>query len=120
MATVLEQCATDEQRSVVRFLWQNDSMQRIFIKKCFLFTVGSVVHNWVEKRGKCFADDEEVETDLRKWLRQQSKRLLCCGFRRTGKSIGKYINVGGFFLHFRITHVLRFISIWDLFTDSPL
>jgi hypothetical protein len=23
------------------------------------------VHNWVQKRGKCFADDEEVETDVR-------------------------------------------------------
>jgi hypothetical protein len=22
------------------------------------------VHNWVEKRGRCFADDEEVETGV--------------------------------------------------------
>jgi hypothetical protein len=30
------------------------------------------VHNWNEKRGKLFADDdEEVETDVRQWLRQQ-------------------------------------------------
>jgi hypothetical protein len=35
---------TEEQRSVVRFCGQNDSMQRIFIKKCFLFMVGSVCH----------------------------------------------------------------------------
>jgi hypothetical protein len=44
-------------------------MQKIFIKKCFLFTVGSVLSreavNWVEKRGKHFADDEEVETEAR-------------------------------------------------------
>jgi hypothetical protein len=33
------------------------------------------VHNWVEKCGKLFADDEEVETEVRKWLRQQSKDL---------------------------------------------
>jgi hypothetical protein len=32
-----------------------------------------VVHNWVEKRGKRFAVDEEVETDAREWLRQQLK-----------------------------------------------
>jgi hypothetical protein len=38
---------------------------------------------------KCFADDEEVETEVRKWLRQQSKRFLCHGFRRTGKAIGQ-------------------------------
>jgi hypothetical protein len=37
MATVLED--TEEQRSVVRFCGQKDSMQRKFIKKCFLFTV---------------------------------------------------------------------------------
>jgi hypothetical protein len=28
------------------------------------------VHNWVEKRGKCFADDEEVEAKVPKWLRK--------------------------------------------------
>jgi hypothetical protein len=43
MATVLEECNTEKQRSVVLFLWAKDSMQRIFIKRCFLFTVGSVV-----------------------------------------------------------------------------
>jgi hypothetical protein len=42
MATVLEECTNEEQRSVVRFCGQKDSMQRILIKKCFLFTVGSV------------------------------------------------------------------------------
>jgi hypothetical protein len=43
MATVLEECNTEEQRSVVRFFYgQKDSVRRIFIKKCFLFTVGSV------------------------------------------------------------------------------
>jgi hypothetical protein len=31
------------------------------------------VHKWAEKRGRRFADDEEVETKVRKWLRQQSK-----------------------------------------------
>jgi hypothetical protein len=38
MVTVLEVFTTEDQRSVVL----RDSMQRIFIKKCFLFTVGSV------------------------------------------------------------------------------
>jgi hypothetical protein len=41
MATFLEY-TIEEQRSVVLFFCgQKDSMQRIFIKKCFLFTVGS-------------------------------------------------------------------------------
>jgi hypothetical protein len=38
--------------------------------------------------GKCFADDEEVETKVWKLLRQV-KRLLCCGFRRTGNAMGQ-------------------------------
>jgi hypothetical protein len=85
-----------------------------------------VVHKWVEKfslgRSKA-ADDvrpgaEVVETIV--------NRLLCFGFRRTGKAMGQVyqswwricreINV---FLQFRISHILRFIPICDLFTDSP-
>jgi hypothetical protein len=42
MVTMLEEYATKKQNSVVRFCGQKDSMQRIFIKKCFPFTVGSV------------------------------------------------------------------------------
>jgi hypothetical protein len=41
MATVLE-CTTEEQNSVLRFLWAKDSVQRIFVKECFLFMVGSI------------------------------------------------------------------------------
>jgi hypothetical protein len=72
--TVLEVCTTEEQHSVVRFLWAKDSMQRMFMKKCFLFTVGSVCRvKRFSLSGKRFADDEEVKTEVRKWLRQQSK-----------------------------------------------
>jgi hypothetical protein len=42
MATVLEECSTEEQRYLVCFLWVKGSMQSIFIKKCFLFTAISV------------------------------------------------------------------------------
>jgi hypothetical protein len=51
-------------------------MQRIVINKCFLFIVGSVCRlkrfTPCQLGGKRFADDEEVETEVRKWLRQQS------------------------------------------------
>jgi transposase len=33
---------------------------------------------------KRFTDDEEVQTEVRKWL-----RLLCCGFQRTDKAKGQ-------------------------------
>jgi hypothetical protein len=65
-------------------------MQKLCIKKCFLFTVGSVCRvKRSHLSGKRFAG-EEVETEVRKWLRQQLKRLLCCGFRRTGKAMGQF------------------------------
>jgi hypothetical protein len=35
--------------------------------------------------GKRFADDEEVETEVRKWLRQQSKDLYVAGFDSVAK-----------------------------------
>jgi hypothetical protein len=65
-------------------------MQRIFVKKRFLFTVGTVyrVKRFTSESRNCHLDGkrfatEEVETEMRKWLRQQSKRLLCGGFRLT-------------------------------------
>jgi hypothetical protein len=49
----------------VRFCGQKDSMQRIFVKKYFLFTVRSVCRvKRFSLGGKCFADDE-VETEVR-------------------------------------------------------
>jgi hypothetical protein len=42
IATVFEVYTTEEQRSSLRFYGQKDSMQRIFIKKCFLLAVESV------------------------------------------------------------------------------
>jgi hypothetical protein len=84
-----------------------------------------VVHSWVEKHGKCFTDDKEVETEVRKWLRQQSKDFCAVGFDALVKRWGKCINIDGgyvekqMFFQVRTAHVLRFISICDLFTDSP-
>jgi hypothetical protein len=49
----------------------------VYSGKCLLC---KVVHKWVEKLGKRFADDEEVETEVQKWLRQQSKDFYVAGF----------------------------------------
>jgi hypothetical protein len=49
-------------------------MQRTFIKKYFLFTVGSVCPvKRFHLGGKRLADDGEIEAEVQKWLRQQSK-----------------------------------------------
>jgi hypothetical protein len=53
------------------------------------------VHQLVEKRGAHYADDEEAETELRKWLRQQSKDFYATGFGALVMRWNKTINVGG-------------------------
>jgi hypothetical protein len=64
--------------------------------KCFQFTVGSVCRaKWFKIGCKRFADDEEVETELPKWLRQQSKDFCAVGFDAVVKRWDKCINVGG-------------------------
>jgi hypothetical protein len=45
--------------------------------------------------GKYFLDEEEVETDMRKWLRQQSNDSYAAGFDALVKRWDKFINFGG-------------------------
>jgi hypothetical protein len=52
------------------------------------------VQNWVEKRGKIFADDEDDETEVRKWLRQQSKDFCAAGFDAPVKRWDKNVDGG--------------------------
>jgi hypothetical protein len=62
MVTVLEECNTKEQPSVVcYFCGQKVSLQLIFIKKCFLFMVGSVCHV------KRFTTDDDEEVEMGVW-----------------------------------------------------
>jgi hypothetical protein len=69
MATVPEECTNEEQHSVM-LLFLGSPMNKIFIKKCFLCMLGSVCHVKRFTSGKRFTDDEEVETEMGKWLRQ--------------------------------------------------
>jgi hypothetical protein len=62
--------------------------------------VGSVCHvnkftAELRNVAKHFADDEEVETEVRNWLRQQSKDFYAAGFDALANRWGKCINVGG-------------------------
>jgi hypothetical protein len=45
--------------------------------------------------GKLFADGEEVETEVQKWLRQQPKDFYAAGFYALVKRWDKCINVDG-------------------------
>jgi hypothetical protein len=61
----------------------------------------------------------------RKWLRKQSKGFYVVGFDALVKRWDKCSNVvedmsrNKYFSQVRISHVLRFVSICDLFTGSP-
>jgi hypothetical protein len=44
---------------------------------------------------KRLADDEKVETDVRKWLNQESKDFYAAGFDAPVKGWDKCISVGG-------------------------
>jgi hypothetical protein len=64
-----------------------------------------------------FADDEEVETEVRKWLRQQPEDFCAAGFGALVKRVDKCISVGeGYvnkYIFSRGSNItfLRFISI---------
>jgi hypothetical protein len=128
MVKVLEDCTTEEQPSAVHFQWKKkDLMQNIFIKKCFLFKYGSVCRAKVSQLGgKLFSDDEEVQTEVRNWLRQQSRKsFLCSGFRRSGRAMRqvyqcwwrlcRQINVSFIFeYHIFFTFYIHFLPIYWL------
>jgi hypothetical protein len=103
MAIVFKECTTQEQRFVVRFffLWAKGLNAKDIHKEMFPVNGRKclsckAVHNWVQKRGKYFADDGEVETEVRKWLRQQSKDFYAVGFDvLLVKRWDKCINDGG-------------------------
>jgi hypothetical protein len=70
-------------------------MQRIFIKKYFLFTVRGVCRLKRFTTGcKRFAN-EEVERKVQRWLRRQSKDFYSAGFGALAKRWDKCTNVGG-------------------------
>jgi hypothetical protein len=58
MATVFEDCTTEEQHYVVRFVWAKGLSPKDIREEMFPMLI--------EKCGNRFADDEEVETEMRK------------------------------------------------------
>jgi hypothetical protein len=74
MATVFEQCITEEQHCVVLLLRAKGLNAKDVNKEMFPVYGGkSVAQIGSQLGGKRFADVEDVETEVRKWPRQQSK-----------------------------------------------
>jgi hypothetical protein len=68
-------------------------------KKDFIFIVGNVCRvKQFSLGGKHFVDDEEIETEVRKWLKQQLKDVHAAGFDAPVKRWDKCIIVGGGFV----------------------
>jgi hypothetical protein len=75
--------------------------------------------------GRHFTDDEKVEMEMCKLLREQSKDFYAAGLDTLVKQwtsvsmLVEDMSRNKCFFQVRISHILRFISICDLFTDSP-
>jgi hypothetical protein len=75
------------------FCGQKASIQTIFIKKCLMFTVGSVCYVKRFKTGSRNCVKDVRKSQMMKRRRESgldnSKKLLCCGFRCSGKVMGQ-------------------------------
>jgi hypothetical protein len=120
MATVLEECSTEEQCSVVRFCGQTDSMQRIFVNKCFLFTVGSVCcfkHFTFRSRNpqgrSKMADDPRPDAKVAETTPKTYAVRVSAHGNATGQVYSVLVVYKCFF-----GRLESFMSIFDLFTDN--
>jgi hypothetical protein len=94
LAIVLEGCNTEEQRSVVCFLWTkglhatdiHKEMFPIYGRKCLS---RKAAHNWVEKFSQVRPKVADVARPGAEMADTTVRKLVCCGFRRTGKEMGQ-------------------------------
>jgi hypothetical protein len=82
------------------FCGKTNSMQRMFTKKCFLFTVGSVCRvkrftTGSRNFNKDFRKSQMVPDQARKWLREESKHFYAAGIDALVRRWDSCINVGG-------------------------
>jgi hypothetical protein len=94
MVTMLEVYITEEQCSVVLFLWArglnakdtHKEMVPVYGRKCLPC---EAVHNWVEKFSQERSDVTDDTQPGMEVAKITAKKLLCCGFQRAGKAMGQ-------------------------------
>jgi hypothetical protein len=96
----VEERNIEEQRSVVRFLWAKRLSEKDIHKEMLPVYGGKclsrkVVHNWAKKFSQGHSKVADDETEVRKWLRQQSNNFYAVGFDALVKGWDKCIKVGG-------------------------
>jgi hypothetical protein len=105
------------------FLWAKWFNAKKIHKETFSVYCGKClsckeVRNCVEKSGKRFVDEKEVETEVRKWLRQQWKGFHAAGVEALVKRWDKCVNVGGeevdkwYFGKVGISRFTFYIHLW--------
>jgi hypothetical protein len=82
------------------FLWTKGLNAKDIHKEMFPVYGGKclsrkAVHNWVEKFSQGRSKSANDETEVRNWLRQQSKYFYDAGFDALVKRWNKCISVGG-------------------------
>jgi hypothetical protein len=100
MATMLEDYTTEEQRSLVRVLWTkgliaNDmhkEMIPVYGGRCDFYPFGPLKITFLANVSLMA---KRLKTEVRKWLRQQSKEFYAAGFDALVKRLHKCISVGG-------------------------
>jgi hypothetical protein len=75
MATVVDEYSTEEQSSLMRFLWAKERNAKDIHKKIFPVYGAKclsrkAVHNWVENSLKDVRKSQMMPDQVRKWLRQ--------------------------------------------------
>jgi hypothetical protein len=97
MAIVFEEYTIEEQRSIVCLLWAKGLNSKDIHKEMFPVYGGKCLSRkgGSQLGGKRFADDEEVETKVWKWPRQQSKDFCAAGFDALVARWDKCSRVGG-------------------------
>jgi hypothetical protein len=101
------------------------------VKRCFLFTVGSVCRLMRFTTGsrnsvKDVRKSQMMPDQARKWLRRQPVDFCATDFDAPVKRLASVSILvedmsrnNFFFFQIRISHVLHFMFICDLFTDFP-
>jgi hypothetical protein len=96
MATVLEECTTGEQRSVVCFFVDKGLDAKGVHKEMFAVYGGKclsckMVHGCIEKFSQGHSKVTDDAPPGAEVAETTAKRLLCCGFRCTGKAMGQVL-----------------------------
>jgi hypothetical protein len=113
MAIMLQENSTEGQSSVVSFLWAKGLIAKDIHKELLPGYGGKylsckAVRKWVDKFSQGRSKVANVASPGAEVSETTVKRLLCCGFRRTGKAMGQ-----GHQIWWRICREINVVSMFE-------